>query len=276
MDDATQIDGSTAQPLRGRSLCPKCGIRPKRRGGPYCQPCSNQAQRERRDLQKTSLSRCPSCGKGLPHGGSGCPETKRQSSSRRGRQQINAQWPGYGDLLTDEALLVLAGSHGPHRIPLLRGYPLPSRLFHGLDAALDQRLIREKRDKDVRLCQAVAAVSTGDQREFLELYLVDPNDAKHWAAIPRWKRPIRKGDPDDVLIWKFFTMQRLNMEQAASDAPPWSMASQGAQLPQMFGAIYRLSPQGVRKLCLVMNTFGDALQYGRGLGNVNTKPWEEP
>jgi hypothetical protein len=212
----------------------------------------------------------------LPHPkGRGCLEIKRQRRIERGRRNINAAWPGYGDVVTDEALLARAGVHGPALVTRITSFPPPSRLFRGLDAALDQRLIRENRDKDVVLCQALAAVPVGEQREFLELYLVDPNDARHWAILPRWKRPIRKGDPDDVLIWKFFTMQRLNMEQAASEAPPWSMASQGAQLPQMFGVIYRLSPQGVRTLCLVMNAFGDALQYGRELGNVNTKPWEE-
>jgi hypothetical protein len=70
-------------------------------------------------------------------------------------------------------------------------------------------------------------------------------------------------------------MHRLNMEQAAANVPPWSMASQGAQLPQLFGTLMRLSLPGVQKLGLVMNAFGDALQYGRELGNVSKKPWEE-
>jgi hypothetical protein len=184
---------------------------------------------------------------------------------------INGQWPGYGDLLADESLLARAGQNWPS----VAGFPVPSRLFPGLTVALDQRLIRDRRDKDVALCRAVAAVPTVDQREFLELYLRDPKDAQHWAGLPRWKRPIRKGDPDDILVWKFFTMQRLNMEQAASEAPPWSLASQGAQLPQMFGTLMRLTPHGVQKLGLVMNAFGDALQYGRDLGNVIKKPWDE-
>jgi hypothetical protein len=184
---------------------------------------------------------------------------------------LSEQWPGYGELQTDEDFLARIGRNW--RSPAV--YPKPSTVFLGLEPSLDHRLIRENRDKDVGLCQAVAAVPPGEQREFLELYLVDPNDAKHWAALPRWKRPIRKGDPDDVLVWKFFTMHRLNMEQAAANVPPWSMASQGAQLPQLFGTLMRLSPHGVQKLGLVMNAFGDALQYGRELGNVVKKPWED-
>jgi hypothetical protein len=189
---------------------------------------------------------------------------------RRGRANINTQWPGYADLLTDEALLVRAGHDWP-----CGGFPLPSQVFAGLDPSLDHGLIRDKRDKDVALCQAVAKIPAADQREFLELYLVDPIDAQHWASLPRWKRPIRKGDPDDIQIWKFFIMQHLNMEQAASDMPPWPMTSQGAQLPQMFGAIDRLSANGLRKLCLVMSTFGWALQHGLPLGSTSKKPWEE-
>jgi len=114
-----------------------------------------------------------------------------------------------------------------------------------------------------------------NQQEFYELYLVDPADARHWAALPRWKRPIRKGDPDDIQIWKFFTIQRLCMEQAAANAAPWPMSSQGAQLPQTFGTIRYLTPGGLQKLVDVMGTYGDMLQYGRDLGNVVKKPWEE-
>ena len=272
MDDATQIDGLAAQPLRGQSPCPKCGVRPRRlvKGKPrgYCLECVREWQRAVH--KEIVLKQCDLCGQRLPHQGRRCPEVVRQWRVQRGRQNINTEWPGYADLLTDE-VLAKAGNHWP----LVTGYPLPSQLFRGLNAALDQRLIREKRDKDVTFCQAVAAVPIGEQREFLELYLVDPTDAKHWAALPRWKRPIRKGHPDDVLVWKFFTMHRLNMEQAAAEAPPWSMASQGAQLPQLFGTLMRLSPHGVQKLGLVMNAFGDALQYGRDLGNVSKKPWEE-
>jgi hypothetical protein len=147
-------------------------------------------------------------------------------------------------------------------------------VFPGLDPSLDHRLIREQRDKDVPLCQAVAAVPTNEQREFLELFLVDPVDAQHWAALPRWQRPIRKGDADDIAVWKFFTMQRLNMEQATTGRP-WPMVSQCAQLPQMFGVIAHLSLGGVQKLVAVMNAFALVIQQGRDPGNVMKKPWEE-
>jgi hypothetical protein len=156
------------------------------------------------------------------------------------------------------------------------GFPLPSKLFTGLDPALDHRLIRDEHDKDVVLCQAVAAVPAPNQQEFYELYLVDAADARHWAALPRWKRPIRKGDTDDQQIWKFFTIQRLCMEQAANPlAAAWPMTSQGAQLPQTFGTIRYLTPAGLQKLVDVMGSYGNMLQYGRDLGDVTKKPWDE-
>jgi len=245
------------------SPCSKCGERPRRRSGSHCNECAAAGERGRR--QRKSIRQCGACGAKLPHKGNGCPESMR----RRGREKINRDWPGYGDLLTDEKLLYRIGQDWPH----VRGFPLPSRLFKGIAPALDDRLIRERRDKDVPLCQTLAAIPAIDQREFLELYVRDVVDAQRWAALPRWKRPIRKGDADDIEIWKFFTMQRLNMEQAASDGQPWSMASQGAQLPQMFGAIARLSASGIQKLTIVMSAYGTMLQYGHDVGDVVTKPW---
>lgn len=249
------------------SLCSKCGIRPRRRAGAYCRECDREWHRES-SRRKKSCRRCDGCGQPLPHKGRrGCPTTRIAN----GRRKISERWPGYGELLTDETLLLRAERDGCK----IAGFPLPSRLFAGVEAALDERLKREHRDKDVGLCQALAQIPASDQREFLELYLVDPLDAQRWASLPTWKRPIRKGDKDDQQIWAFFTMQRLNMEQAAREAPPWSMASQGAQLPQMFGALARLSPIGLQKLVAVMNTYGVLLQYGRDLGDVTKKPWEE-
>jgi len=270
------ITAGTKDPaiVAGSLLCPKCGERPRRlvNGRPrgYCLECVREWDRGRSVQKKNALHRCEMCGKSLPHRGGRCPVVERLYLIQRARHKLNERWPGYGDVVTDDDFLSRVGKMWPR----IGRTPLPSAVFAGLDPALDDRLIRDGRDKDVPLCHAVAAVPTIDQREFYELYLLDPDDARHWAALPRWKRVIRKGDPDDIQIWKFFTMQRLNMEQAASEiSPAWSMASQGAQLPQMFGAIDRLSPAGVRKLCSVMSSYGSTLQDGRPVGDVVTKPW---
>jgi hypothetical protein len=204
----------------------------------------------------------------LPHPKSYCPEAMRRTHVKSGRIKLNERWPGYGDALTDERWLEKIG-HSWGR----SAYPPPSFVFPGLNSSLDTRLITVERDKDVLFCRLLAALPADEQREYLELALVDPADAARWAALPAYQRPIRKGDPDDIAIWKFFTMQRLNMNLAASGRP-WDLASQGAQLPQMFGVIARLTPAGLQKLVLVMNGYGYALQAGRPLGNVLKKPWE--
>lgn len=195
--------------------------------------------------------------------------------ARIGAKKLDEQWPGFLDVVSvalpepelTTFLRNVRRNHSHYRLPL------SSRLFPGLDPKLDDRLHREGHEKDLTLCRALAALPTSDQREFLELYLKDPADARRWAALPRWKRPLRKGDDDDQLIWAFFIMQRLNMEQAAREAPPWAMASQGAQLPQMFGAVNRLTLGGVKKLCLVMSTYGVMLQNANVIGDVVKKPW---
>lgn len=269
MDEGATNDPAT---VAGSSLCPNCGLRPRRaangtRG--YCRECHRAWERAHLDQKKSSRKQCPLCGAWLPHKGHGCPEKARRYYIQRARQKLNERWPSYGDVVTDEKFLARAGQNWPR----IAGYPLPSEVFQGLDASLNHRLIRDQRDKDVTLCQAVSAIPADEQREFLELFLVDPVDAQHWATLPRWQRPIRKGNADDVAVWKFFTMQRLNMEQAATGTP-WALASQGAQLPQMFGAVARLSLTGVQKLVAVMNGFGLVLQQGRDPGNVMKKPWD--
>jgi hypothetical protein len=260
------------------SLCPKCGLRPRRYIGGKCKSCATEAQRERRRrLQKNRSTSCGKCGARRPVGQKReCAKCAFNRAASYGEQRMREQFLGLADAISTAVA-------EPERLRLFANFyknkfcrlPSPSQLFAGLDPKLDDRLIREHRNKDVVLGQALSAMPTCDQREFFELYLVDPADARHWAKLPTWKRPIRSGDKDDIQIWKFFTMQRLNMEQAAREAPPWSMASQGAQLPQMFGSIAYLTPEGFKRLVIVMTSYGTALQYGRELGDVVKKPWEE-
>lgn len=254
-------------------LCCKCLTRPKRQNThrlrPYCLECELQIQKERRDLHKPATKLCPVCGEHLPHAKNYCPEGMRQGNIRRGRIKLNERWPGYGDALTDERWLEKIG-HSWGR----SAFPPPSVVFPGLNPNIDARLISVERDKDVAFCRTLAQVPSQEQRDYLELALLDPADATRWASLPPYQRPIRKGDRDDIAIWKFFTMQRLNMNLAATDYA-WALPSQGAQLPQMFGVLAWLTPAGLQKLVLVMSAYGSALQAGRPLGNVTKKPWED-
>lgn len=257
------------------SLCPKCGERPRFRSGktlqPYCKECYT-ADRRDRYIQKHRSTLCPKCGAKRTQGD--CIHCAEIRHARLGEQRLREQFPGFVEAIaakfTEAERRRLAANF--YKNAHAR-FPRPSDVFPGLDPAFDARLIREHHDKDAPLCQAVASVPAGDQREFLDLYLVDPLDAQRWAMLPTWKRPMRKGDKDDQQIWAFFTMQRLNMELAAR-GKPWSLASQGAQLPQMFGAVARLTPAGVQRLVIVMNAYGVGLQYGRDLGDVTKKPWD--
>jgi hypothetical protein len=253
-------------------LCPKCRSRSRHQTTTtlrtYCSECDAVEQRERRYRQKIVPRLCELCGEPLPHKKGRCPTVFRQTLIRRGRTKLNERWPGYGDALTDEHWLESIGHNWPRC-----AYPVPSFVFAGLDPTLDARLIAADRDKDVIFCRTLASVPSADQRAYLELALVDPIDAAKWLSLPSYQRPIRKGDRDDDAIWRFFTMQRLNMNLAA-EGRAWELKSQGAQLPQMFGMIDRLSMAGVKKLVLVMNAYGYALQAGKPLGNVTKKPWE--
>lgn len=225
-------------------------------------------QREHHDQHKASTTeRCEQCGGHLPHPNK-CPVTAHRNWVSRGRRKLNDQWPGYGDALTDESWLERIGHSWP------RGaFPPPSSVFPGLCSNIDSRLIAAGRDKDVAFCRTLAQVPSQEQREYLELALIDPADAARWAALPPYQRPIRKGDPDDIAIWKFFTMQRLNMKLAASGRA-WELSSQGAQLPQMFGVLFSLTPAGLQKLVVVMSGYGSALHAGRSVGDVLKKPWQ--
>lgn len=222
---------------------------------------------------KMQDTKCQQCGKKLPHHGGVCPETRRKWYVKIGKDYIEQQWPGYSELL-NETMLAKAGRARNRTRNLLNvsGFPKPSELFPGLDPAVDNYLVREKRDKDITLCRIISSIPVHEQREFLNLYLIDVIDAQHWLNLPNWKRPLRKGDIEDQQIWKFFTMQRLCMERASSTSP-WSLASQGAQLPQMFGVLDHLSVNGLKKLVLVMSMFGSALQNGNNIGDLVTPPW---
>jgi hypothetical protein len=197
--------------------------------------------------------------------------------ARYGRLKLQGQAPDYLQAL--EARL-----DGPSLMRLLANvyknryvvFPLPSALFPGLDPGLDPVLKRHGREKDVALCAGLAQIAIEDQDEYLRRALRDRAQADRWARTPRWQRPLLAGDPVDRVIWQFFVMQRLNMEQAAADAPPWSMASQGAQLCQMAGALeYIVRHGGGERLAAVLSTYGWMLRDGRDLGDVVHPPWSQ-
>lgn len=255
------------------ALCPTCRLRPRVVKGqtirPYCQECDREYQRRRYHEKNDGVSRCPDCGDRLPHSKGKCLVANHRWEIDQGRARINADIPGYGDLLPDD-VCARARRHWPGvRLPP------PSQVFVGINPHLDDRLIREGQDKNIALCQTLAVLPPFEQREYYDLYRVDPADAQRWARLEPWKRLIRKGDKDDELIWKFFTMFRLRVDAAAREpSRPWTLSSQGADLQQLFGILDRVSPTGLTRLCSVMMLYAVALQHGRPLGDVVRPPWE--
>jgi hypothetical protein len=165
-----------------------------------------------------------------------------------------------------------------YRINSRRGsgvaFPPASRIFPGVDPALDARLHPERDEADVALCEQLASVLTAEQPEFLDRYRRDPGEAHRWLTLPAWKRPIMAGDEQDRQIWKFFTMQRLNMEQAADpNAKAWPMDSQGALLARMAGVLRYITDR--EKLFLVLSLYGSMLADHLEIGDPARKPWED-
>jgi hypothetical protein len=157
----------------------------------------------------------------------------------------------------------------PTRIP-------PSRVFPGLNASLDERIIRDGRDKDVPLCTALAGVKQEEQREFYERFLVDVVAASRWVRLPKWQRPIMLGDAQDRLIWKVFTILRLNMELTATSTRPWEkeLASQGQQLVQLAGLLSQITD--TQRLGTFLAGYGALLAKGQDVGDPTRPPWTRP
>lgn len=150
--------------------------------------------------------------------------------------------------------------------------PRPSELFPALNTRLDDRFIRDGRDTDITFIQLVAAVPSGDQRDFYERYLTDPARALKWSRLPRWKRPIMAGDDQDKLIWGLFTMTRLRI-YGHINGHPATVPGLGRSLVQEIGFWEGIKDH--RRACLVLSMYGSMLAHGEDVGDVVTPPWKE-
>lgn len=149
----------------------------------------------------------------------------------------------------------------------------PSRFFPWIEKDLDAHLLKLGRNTDVALCEALQAVPSGERREFISLHIIDPEDARHWASLPRWQRLIRRGDEDDQKIWKLITSWTLIMRDRASETmAPWSVASQAMQYRAMRGGEW--SVKDPKKLFYVMTGYLDSLADGQPLADPRRPPWK--
>jgi hypothetical protein len=210
------------------------------------------------------------CGKRGKHF---CPEPVRQGKIARARRLLEAQAPGYSAGLSEDQLLQIGQT--------VRGQPtipLPSVRFPGLLAALDQRLRDHHLDTAVSMCEAIARLDKDDQRDYLELYLKDPDDAARWASLPSWKRMLRKGDAEDQLIWKFFVSFQLTLALLAKPegsidtrGPRQSLPSIGAELRVWAGLLQRLPD--TQKLSAFLSVYGTFLKRNEPT-DLTTTPWQ--
>jgi hypothetical protein len=259
------------------SVCPKGGgdrswyVNSDGRRRSYCRVCNTKAARAKRQVRSVQkIKLCSDCGKRLPHANGYCAVTRATYRLKIGAETLEAQWPGYADALKAagyDQVIVNVGNH-PRTAS---GFPPPSQIFPGLSSTVDGVLIREGHEKNVTLCRALAVLSAAEQWDYLHLYLKDPEDARHWASLPRWKRPIRKGDKVDHHIWSFFRQYFINIASHANGHTV-NLRAQGTQLKAMAGALWYVTDPV--RLGSVLSSFGDLLQRGEDPGDVTTKPWE--
>ena len=90
--------------------------------------------------------------------------------------------------------------------------------------------------------------------------------------LPRWQRPIYRGDEQDEHIWRLFTLERLNMEMHEKGRPK-SLPVQGRDWV-MRAHVLRLITERDR-LFEVFQTYGSMLAHGEDVGDPTRPPWWE-
>lgn len=152
--------------------------------------------------------------------------------------------------------------------------PRIAHFFPKIHPSLAKRLVASGANLNVGTCATLSEIRREDQGQYLDLYERNPIDAKRWACLAPWKRPIRDKTPENEAIWKAFTILRLWMERAATDGvDAWSLASQGHNLRQLAGALGQV--KDTTKLQLVLSGYGGLLADGKPPENRSTPPWEE-
>lgn len=151
--------------------------------------------------------------------------------------------------------------------------PRPSELFPAIKPSLDERLIRDQRDTDVACLEALAAVPATEQREFYERTLAGGvANAELWQRLERYKRPLIAATSQDHLIWKLFTVMRLQVEYMATPTRDgWPLAGIGRSLVQQAGLVRDITEH--EKLADVLSTYGSMLAHGEDVGDVGHPPW---
>jgi len=177
------------------------------------------------------------------------------------------------------AEFLIRASATPAQRPLR--YPLPSELFPTIQPGIDTWLIKHGHNKNLPLCEKIAGLPRMEQFDFCKLYLENPQDADYWASLPKWKRPIRRGDQIDRLIWKYFAVTRLQLENYLIGGQT-SRKLQGMTLNQLAGileSLQRVSASvkvdGMTRLLTVMRGYAYVMESGDDLGDPAKAPFPD-
>ena len=287
MDDrAAAMDAALGDFLRNEPdsppPCPKCqGTRLRRYTGDrarfwHCLDCDAARKRQSTRAKKVrKTTSCARCGghDWFPSGD--CRLCVLRHGAERGHRLLAERYPDYAEqvmaaLPESERTQYFANLAKANKRPGLAAPLPPSRIFPGLNQSLDDRLLREGRARDVECCQAIAQVPPPDQREFYERYVKDPALAQRWARVERYKRPLIAGDKQDDLIWKLFTMIRLQMDMLA-EGRAWTLPGVGRSLVQQAGFLDAITER--RRLVEVLSTYGSMLAHGEDVGDPTRPPW---
>jgi len=160
-------------------------------------------------------------------------------------------------------------------------YPLPSEIFPTLQPGIDTWLLKHGHDKDPSLCERIAGLGRMDQAEFCRLYLEDPQDAEYWSTLPRWKRPIRRGDASDRIIWKIFVVTRTQLENYLMGGSTnrkllgMTLNQQAGMLEELYKLSTRMKVDGIARLNTVMRGFSAVMESGDELGDPAHAPFPD-
>ncbi len=91
-------------------------------------------------------------------------------------------------------------------------------------------------------------------------------------TLPRWQQSIYRHEEQDDLIWRLFTLERLNMEMwAKGRAQP--MPVQGRDWVVRAHLLRRITAQD--RLFAVFQGYGSMLEHGEDVGDATRPPWWE-
>jgi hypothetical protein len=93
------------------------------------------------------------------------------------------------------------------------------------------------------------------------------------ATLPRWLQPIYRGDEQDLLIWQFFTLERLRI-RAQAEGTVVARRYLGLELGQRAGLLHSITERD--RMNALFQAYALLLKRGEDVGDDLHPPWWEP